>query len=385
MKKTNLLKSMLLLCALVVGSNAWADVFEKITSTAGLVAGNKYIIVCEGQSTAMGDNVENNSKPYHAYVSSITASEGIITTSNTSIAILTLGGETDSWTFRSSLSNNYLNLTKADNYLGESSGDTDNTTKWTVSFDGDGDAVIQNVAYPVKGGSKSDKNNPRYIQYNKSSGSERYGCYAGTQQDIQLYKLTKVSGTITSCGWSTFASSNNLDLSTLTATHGATAYYASAAGGSKVTLTPTGNVAVPAGEGLMIKGTNGETFTIDVAASGTAISGNLLKGQTTTGNVAASTAGTYHYVFGYESSSVYGFYNLATATEVAAGKAYLETTSSVGARALSIVFDDEETTGINTVQGSQFRVNEYFDLQGRKVAQPTKGLYIVNGKKVVIK
>jgi hypothetical protein len=29
--------------------------------------------------------------------------------------------------------------------------------------------------------------------------------------------------------------------------------------------------------------------------------------------------------------------------------------------------------------------NEYFDLQGRKVANPTKGLYIVNGKKVVIK
>ena len=29
--------------------------------------------------------------------------------------------------------------------------------------------------------------------------------------------------------------------------------------------------------------------------------------------------------------------------------------------------------------------NEYFDLQGRKVAQPQKGLYIVNGKKVIIK
>ena len=29
--------------------------------------------------------------------------------------------------------------------------------------------------------------------------------------------------------------------------------------------------------------------------------------------------------------------------------------------------------------------NEYFDLQGRKVAQPTHGLYIVNGRKVVIR
>ena len=48
----------------------------------------------------------------------------------------------------------------------------------------------------------------------------------------------------------------------------------------------------------------------------------------------ASGAGTYHYVFGYESSSVYGFYNLAAATTVPAGKAYLETTGGNLARAL---------------------------------------------------
>jgi hypothetical protein len=30
-------------------------------------------------------------------------------------------------------------------------------------------------------------------------------------------------------------------------------------------------------------------------------------------------------------------------------------------------------------------VDAWYDMQGRKVAQPAKGLYIVNGKKVVIK
>ena len=56
--------------------------------------------------------------------------------------------------------------------------------------------------------------------------------------------------------------------------------------------------------------------------------------------------------------------------------------------ARSLTFDvDEEggTTSINTVQGSGFRVNGYYNLNGQRVAQPTKGLYIVNGKKVVIK
>ena len=44
---------------------------------------------------------------------------------------------------------------------------------------------------------------------------------------------------------------------------------------------------------------------------------------------------------------------------------------------------DGETTDINTVQGSGFKVNGYYDLQGRKVAQPTMGIYIQNGKKLI--
>ena len=43
------------------------------------------------------------------------------------------------------------------------------------------------------------------------------------------------------------------------------------------------------------------------------------------------------------------------------------------------------TTGIRTVQGSGLKVNGYYNLAGQRVAQPTKGLYIVNGKTVVIK
>ena len=44
-----------------------------------------------------------------------------------------------------------------------------------------------------------------------------------------------------------------------------------------------------------------------------------------------------------------------------------------------------DVTGIKTVESSKLTVDGYYDLQGRKVAQPTKGLYIQNGKKFVIK
>ena len=210
----------------------------------------------------------------------------------------------------------------------------------------------------------------------------------GRESRLYVEVYGAVSGTITPAGWSTFASSYPLDLSTLNATSGATAYYASDATGSTVTLTST-TATVQPGEGIMVKGTAGETFTIGVAASGTAIDGNLLKGQTTTGKVTASTTGAYHYVFGYQTNdaSVYGFYNLTSDTNVEAGKAYLETGTELaaGARSLSIVFDDE-TTGIeNLTPALSEGDGAVYNLSGQRVAQPTKGLYIVNGKKVIIK
>ena len=46
---------------------------------------------------------------------------------------------------------------------------------------------------------------------------------------------------------------------------------------------------------------------------------------------------------------------------------------------------DDETTDINMVHGSGIKADGYYDLQGRKIENPKKGLYINNGKKVVVK
>ena len=42
------------------------------------------------------------------------------------------------------------------------------------------------------------------------------------------------------------------------------------------------------------------------------------------------------------------------------------------------------TTGIENMEHSSSAIDQYYDLQGRRVAHPTKGLYIVNGRKVVV-
>lgn len=90
-----------------------------------------------------------------------------------------------------------------------------------------------------------------------------------------------------------------------------------------------------------------------------------------------------------ETNSYFAFNNgslvkIATnAATLPAFRGYFKvSTSAIGARSLNISFD-EETTGVKTIDSKSFGVSKYFDLQGRRVENPTKGLYIVNGKKVV--
>jgi hypothetical protein len=89
-----------------------------------------------------------------------------------------------------------------------------------------------------------------------------------------------------------------------------------------------------------------------------------------------------HYVLNGGSSFVW----VKDAGVLAAGKCWIELEKSpANARRLSIVFDGE-TTGISTAKTTvDTKDAAVYDLQGRRVMQPTKGLFIVNGKKVVIK
>ena len=90
-----------------------------------------------------------------------------------------------------------------------------------------------------------------------------------------------------------------------------------------------------------------------------------------------------HYVL----SNGHDFVWVKDAGTLAAGKCWIELVpqSAAHARALSIVFEGE-TTGINTVSSSADKMDgEWYDLSGRRVAQPAKGIYVKNGKKVIVK
>ena len=144
--------------------------------------------------------------------------------------------------------------------------------------------------------------------------------------------------------------------------------------------TSVKNGTVPANTGLLLKADEGTATIPVVASSSTNVSGNLLVGKTEAYNLAANDG----YVL-LNGGNGFGFYKNNNAFTVGANTAYLPAGfASDGAR-IFFSFDDD-VTAINEAKSQQpTAIGQFFDLQGRKVAQPAKGLYIVNGKKVVIK
>ena len=67
-------------------------------------------------------------------------------------------------------------------------------------------------------------------------------------------------------------------------------------------------------------------------------------------------------------------------------RAYFRIADANAAPVLSIDGEDGEATGIRSIENGQLTIdNEYYDLSGRRVVKPTKGVYIINGKKVILK
>jgi hypothetical protein len=70
------------------------------------------------------------------------------------------------------------------------------------------------------------------------------------------------------------------------------------------------------------------------------------------------------------------------AFDIAANKAYLAVPTSAAREGFAF---GEETNGITANNSEAMANDRYYNLQGVEMAQPTRGLYIVNGKKVFVK
>ncbi|MBQ3754301.1 MAG: hypothetical protein II864_12325 [Prevotella sp.] len=175
-----------------------------------------------------------------------------------------------------------------------------------------------------------------------------------------------------------YSANDNL---TLEENSGAKLYTITGIGETKATATeiPSANKEMP----FLVYNPTEETKTFLLIPTDAEINqtyADEFKGTATATTIAASTDAQTNYAFNGKQ-----FVWVRTALPVAANKAWLEVLTST-ARSIALLFADDDATAISAVSGSPADKAAVYDLSGRKVTNPAKkGVYIVNGKKVVVK
>ncbi len=188
---------------------------------------------------------------------------------------------------------------------------------------------------------------------------------------------TNVAVTLGTNGYTTYA--NNvypLDLSDAKA-------YKAAVDGNAVKFTLFGQ-AVPASTGMLVEGEASATVNLPIADASTAVSDNEFLINASGAKFDAEDNTTYYAMMKDSSPLKFGTFAPGTLA-FPATKAYLKVSGNSDAKALTAFFGDD-VTGISQVENAVQKTDgAVYNIAGQRVSKPTKGLYIVNGKKVVIK
>ncbi len=426
------------------GSDAGnSNVYVKVTSNDQLVAGKKYLIVYEDGSKALSDKA--SSKNYRTGAD-VTISNNIITTeTNTSGKPnqITLGGTVGAWTLYDAKNNTYLGLTSNDNSLNNVASGANGST-WTIDVTADN--IISNDKYNDRY-LQYNTNSPRFACYKLSSSQkpialyvQREGAvgqtsavrYKSTSDDEWHYLLPDENGAYN------ITDGNYSDLEVTEDVTNATVNYTRsfnkgvwAAWNFPIDMIVDadfinnycfGYLEGVSNESSDINKDNltGVTIGVKMLTAGKTVMANLpyvvlpqisgSKTFTLTGTLKKTepqstqiTGNAYKYI----STGVYSrknydndFWYALTSEGMlskAASDAYLnpfrfyltivdreDNPYFDGPEVINLVIEDE-TTGINNVSSTKSASQTVYDLQGRKLIKPVgKGIYIVNGHKVVL-
>ena len=262
------------------------------------------------------------------------------------------------------------------------------------TFNGDGDSNLYisgsndtNLVRFVKG------NNWINIQ-NGASGTPTYNTGTGGWTIHYVYEVTEVASfkaNISDAGYATFYAPVEVAIP-----ENVKAYYITEEGfnGEKVTLTQIEDI-IPANTAVILEGEEGEYHFRTSTSGASAVNGNLLKGTAINTNIVGEA-----YILGVVEGET-GLYKAKMSTVALssasgsvnvflnnAGKAYLPASAVPASAALSanLRFDfGGNTTGVEEVEIRNEK-EEIYDLTGRRVNEITKaGVYIINGKKVMVK
>ncbi|MBQ9640008.1 MAG: bacterial Ig-like domain-containing protein [Bacteroidaceae bacterium] len=178
------------------------------------------------------------------------------------------------------------------------------------------------------------------------------------------------SVTVSAAGYATYTTDVAVDYKA----SGVTAYVVSAVTDDKVTLTEV--ESVPANTPVVVKAETAGTYPLTVIESADAVGTNYLKVSDGT-----KVGGDNVFALAKKDGEV-GFYAVSNTVTIPAGKCYLDGTANAKSR-LCLSFEGEDATGIQTVKNIKAD-GVYYNLRGQRVVNPMKGIYILNGKKILV-
>lgn len=197
----------------------------------------------------------------------------------------------------------------------------------------------------------------------------------------ELVPVTTLPLSIGTNGWATFSAPV-----AVTVPSDVQAFYVNKEPSDGKVILSEVNGAVPANQGIIVKGTDGSTVNISTEVGGTEadLSDNKLVANVEAKSI-SGTVGDGVYAFATNKNVtpyVTGFMKLLTTITLPGHKCYLVSTGSASSARFMPIFTEDDFTGIDGVENpSDSQAAQVYDLQGRKVYGVEKGrMYIQNGK-----
>ncbi|MBQ6049120.1 MAG: hypothetical protein IJL35_00790 [Bacteroidaceae bacterium] len=359
--------------------------YTTYTLASAITSGKRYIIT-DGNNYAMGQ--QNSSNRAAVAISIIERETSIASTAG--VYEFVIEKKTDnSYSIYDETTRGYLYAASNNNNHLKTKEDLDNNGLWTIVFDQEGIATI----------TAQGDNTRNIIRFNSNNDNAIFSCYASGQQNVYIYEKVE-SDTQTSTFtiskncidsktnkyYGTFSNSrafvvpSDMTVSTITVT-----------GGILNVNDLTAGTIVPANTGVMVSSSTYGAKTVNLTTeTGTALANNMLKptgaGITSTQMTEANSGCKFYYLT--MNGDQIGFWWRAADGAAfdmnVANKAYLAVPATQAGNIKSFSFNDV-VDGIKAAETTETENNAIYNLAGQRVSKMQKGIYVVNGKKILVK
>ena len=326
-----------------------------------LAAGDKVVIVAAEYDYALSTTQNTNNRG----AVEITK-DGDNVTLNDAVQVLTIENGAADGQFAFQTGEGYLYAASTSSNHLKTTTTLNNKASFTISIE-NGIATI-----------KANQNERNWLRFNSTNSPKIFSCYTSGQADVSIYKVNLSSVedyvlNVTEAGWATMYLGYDVVIP-----ENVTCYVISEVGAESVLLEEVTGV-LPANTAVVVEAEEGE-YAFEVTENDDKIESVML------GTTKDEYVDKEAYVLSFVDGNV-GLYKAEMAGGVwlnNANKAYLPASVANGAASYSFRFEGG-TTDVEEVKAENGEMKTIYDLTGRKVNAVERGIYIINGKKVLVK